>query len=254
MQRCAAPRVIARVGAVAASSFSQRRRERQRIAGELRPGGVGQELPLPAHRHRENPGHDRRDDQGEQPEHQHDQAERVAAALAASAAATAATAAPPGCRPAASGPSRPTSARSRPPSRPAASSAGCRGSAMWAISCATTPAARPGRAPRAALRSPRCWPSRRRGRWRTRWDRGRARSRPWASGSPEAIAISSTTFTSCAAPAWRARRSPTRRWTRAPAGRRSARSTSRSPPATRVVKMPMKGIDVMVGLGRRRRR
>ena len=64
------------------SSFSSAARERHRIAGELRPGRVGQELPLPAHRHRQDPGDDRRDDQGEEPEHEHDEAERIAAALA----------------------------------------------------------------------------------------------------------------------------------------------------------------------------
>src|SRR5882724_235895 len=57
--------------------FLQRGGQRPGVTGELGAGGIGEILPLAAHRHGEESGDDRRDHQRQQPQHEDDQAQRV---------------------------------------------------------------------------------------------------------------------------------------------------------------------------------
>ena len=205
MQRCAAPRGDRAGGTGSGRQLLQRRRERHRIAGELRPGRVGQELPLAAHRHRQNPGDDRRDDQGQQPEHQHDQAERIPPALAATAAATAAAAAHPAAAPH-------HASHTVGHQRDRAHHAGQQGHQphvqvahvrhlVGHDALQLVPAQRLeqslGDGDAGRLRRP--------GRWRRRWDPRRARSRPGAWAARRRSPSPRPRSPAASAPAWRAR-------------------------------------------------
>ena len=184
------------VAAVAPASFSERGGQRHRVAGQLSSRGIGQVLPLPAHRHRKNPGDHRRHHQSQQPEHQYDQPQRISFPALRAVSAT-----PSSPHPAAAADHAPHAIghqrdRAR-PCRPAASSAGRRGSGRAPSRAPSPPEARRATASPAAPRLPRCWRV--------------AASRPVANalgsasgttqtlgcGSPDAMAISSTTFTSC---------------------------------------------------------
>ncbi len=88
IHRCAAPCAMLRVGADAASSLSRARAKRLGVAGQLGRARVRQVLSLAAHRHGEQAGDDRRDQQREHPEHQEDGTKRIVVLPAASAAST----------------------------------------------------------------------------------------------------------------------------------------------------------------------
>src|SRR5207247_7445192 len=70
-------------------------RQRQWVAGELRAHGIGQVLALATHRQREDLRDDRREDPREDPHHEQDGEQRARAALLPSAAAGASPASPP---------------------------------------------------------------------------------------------------------------------------------------------------------------
>ena len=254
MHRCAAPlrdRAGRRGGR---RQLLQGRGQRQRIAGELRPAGVGQVLALPAHRHREDPGDDRRDDQGQQPEHQ-DHERRADSRPCCSPLRH-----PLRCR-------RRIAPRPQHPSHPVGHQ---RDRAhhpgqqrhqpdvqvphVGHLVGHDRPAARRGTAVRAAPRSPRCWRLRRRARWRRRWDRRSGTIQIFGRGRPEAIAISSTTFTSCFCSGVAGSiisRAPVDQSTRCGA---VAPGVPADPGGDKGGEDADEGNDVVVGAGRRRRR